>query len=104
MPDQYHHEGSPSPPSWCPIPDVADVIRTTGDHVIRMSERQIAMQAVQTRMEQHQVEQNGSIRHLNAEALRAEGAMQMLKWLIGILLGLMSVGVAFAGLMLARGG
>lgn len=59
-------------------------------------------------IEQHQRATNGSVADLKANDLRQEGALSMLKWLVGITLAMVSASAGVAAVVLAivtqRGG
>ena len=91
-------------PQWCPILRVEEALHAlkTDVAVIRSTVQETRSDVQDVRA--HQVKQNGAIADLQSDSLRAEGGLSMLKWLITILLGMMGVGVAFAGLIFAQGG
>ena len=91
-------------PQWCPILKVEEALHAlkTDVAVIRATVQETRSDVQDVR--EHQVRQNGAIADIQSDALKAEGGLSMLKWLVTILLGMMGVGVAFAGLILAQGG
>ena len=88
------HDGT-TVPSWCPIPSVADDIKFIHDAVLVMREQLKTAGERMERVEAHQIKQNGSISALKEEAFRAEGALGMLKWLVGIEVAVSGAVVAF---------
>jgi hypothetical protein len=91
-------------PEWCPILKVNEALQLMAVDmaVVRVNVTEIKGDVAEVKA--HQVKQNGAVVSLQADALQAKGAMGVLKWLIAVLLALMSLGVSFAGTMLARGG
>lgn len=82
----------------------------------RMSERDLLMTVAQqvrdmqqdiSEIKGHARRTNGSIAEIKTEQNRMEGALSVLKWLVGVSISIMGVGAAVAGLVLgyvARGG
>ena len=52
-------------------------------------------------MEEHNKEQNGEIASLNRASLRMEGAISLGKWVIGTMLGVLTIAVAVSSFVLA---
>lgn len=90
-------------PSWCPILKVDETLNDlrVQTAVIASTVKDIKQDVGEVKA--HQVKQNGAVVALQSDALKAEGALAVLRWLVTILLALMSIGVAIAGVILAQG-
>lgn len=76
------------------VAEVSDLIREMHGDIKVLVERVTAI-------EQHQAVTNGSVATLKANDLRQEGAMSVLKYMLGVTLAIVTAGVGVAGLVLA---
>jgi hypothetical protein len=91
-------------PEWCPILKVNEALQLMAVDmaVVRVNVTEIKGDVAEVKA--HGVVQNHRTEKVEAEQLKAQGAMGMLKWMIATLMAMVSIGVAIAGTMLARGG
>lgn len=59
------------------------------------------IKAETSEIKEHQKRTNGAVAELRTEQLKAEGALGVLKWLVGVTIAMVGVGAAVAGVVLA---
>lgn len=57
--------------------------------------------AVMSRLESHVAQQNGLVAKMNEKQLHTEGALAAMRWLMTVVLGMVTAGAAVAGIVLA---
>ena len=98
------HQPHDSVPGWCPIVKVEAALQALAIDmaVVRTNITEIGRDVGEVKG--HQITANTRTSKLEAEAHKAEGALGMFRWLLGVILALMTAGVGLAGVIVARGG